>query len=123
MLAGFIFLLLFQTLGECIAQLFGLPIPGAVIGMALLVFYLQAQLPVPKALPTVSSTLTQNLSLLFLPTAVGIFFLSGKINQQWIPILSAVLASTFAALVLTAVMLQHLRKSKVDKTPSGENTK
>ncbi len=114
MLAGFIFLVLFQFLGEATAWLFNLPIPGPVIGMALLVVYLQAELPRPVALQTVSTTLTQNLALLFLPTAVGIFFLSEKINQQWLPILAAITLSTFITLLITGLMMQwqHLRRNK-----------
>ncbi|MFL0798621.1 MAG: CidA/LrgA family protein [Cellvibrionaceae bacterium] len=114
MLAGFIFLVLFQFIGEASAWLFDLPIPGAVIGMALLVVYLQGGLPRPEALPVVSTTLTQNLALLFLPTAVGIFFLSEKINQQWLPILAAITLSTFITLLVTGLVMQwqHQRRHK-----------
>ena len=70
---GAIALLLFcQLAGEVIHRLTGLPLPGAVIGLMLLLAWLAL---VPKERPTlkaVTAWLTAHLSIMFVPAAVGL---------------------------------------------------
>ena len=64
MIAALTQLLLFQLAGEVIAHGFGLPIPGPVIGMALLFLFLVLRQGPSHELQQTSQGLLQHLSLL-----------------------------------------------------------
>ncbi|BFM13711.1 CidA/LrgA family protein [Simiduia litorea] len=106
MIIGLLVLIGFQILGELLALWLHLPIPGAVIGLLLLLVSLRV-LPWSKALvqPTeqVSDKLINHLSLLFLPAGVGFFFLPEHINAQWPAVVAAMLGGTFVAMLLSSL--------------------
>jgi putative effector of murein hydrolase LrgA (UPF0299 family) len=70
-IAGLVEILLFQGLGEVVSQFVVPLIPGPVIGLILLLTWLQIRNGVPAAVESVASTLVQHLGLLFVPAAVG----------------------------------------------------
>ena len=53
------------------------------------------------ALDAVADTLLRNLSLLFVPAAVGVVQQTGLIAQNWLAIAAAIVLSTAATLVVT----------------------
>jgi holin-like protein len=65
-------LLVFQLIGEVLAQLFALPVPGPVIGMALLFVALALRGGPSVELRDTAQNLLQHLSLLFVPAGVGV---------------------------------------------------
>src|SRR5712692_7730593 len=67
MLGALTILLVFQFLGEAIAHGLDLPIPGPVIGFALLFLALLARGGIPDDLRTTATGLLRHLSLLFVP--------------------------------------------------------
>jgi putative effector of murein hydrolase LrgA (UPF0299 family) len=75
MIPALTLLLACQLVGEALARLFALPVPGPVIGMALLFLGLRLR---PAAaldgtpLATVAGVLLAHLSLLFVPAGTGI---------------------------------------------------
>lgn len=107
MIIGLLVLVAFQVAGELLALWLDLPIPGAVLGLLLLLLSLRL-LPWHKTLlePTdqVSGTLINHLSLLFLPAGVGIFFLPDYINAQWPAVFAAMLGGTFVAMVVSSLV-------------------
>ena len=76
-LSGIVTLLLFTVVGEVINDIFSLPVPGSVIGLVLLVIYLQLSGKEHEGLDKVSQFCIRYLALLFVPGCVGIFFLGG----------------------------------------------
>ena len=72
MIHVFSLLLLYQLIGELIVRAFALPIPGPVIGMALLFLTLLARGRVGEELRNGTSALLQHLSLLFIPAGAGV---------------------------------------------------
>ncbi len=72
MLFYLIILLRRQLAGELIAAAAGLPIPGPVCGMALLLIGLWINKGGPKELDEQADGLLTNLSLLFMPAGVGV---------------------------------------------------
>jgi holin-like protein len=77
-------LLLFQLVGEALAVAFALPLPGPVIGMALLFLALLLWGELPDALDRVTRGLLENLSLLFVPAGVGVMTHLGLLDRQWL---------------------------------------
>lgn len=105
MTVGLLVLIGFQIAGELLVFWLQLPVPGAVVGMLLLLASLRLAQPLwPE--PTLarvgetSRVLINHLSLLFLPAGVGIFFLPDRINAQWPAVLAAMVAGTFVSMLL-----------------------
>jgi holin-like protein len=112
MLGALTLLLLFQLAGEVVVQLFVLPVPGPVIGMALLFAALVIRDGAPDNLRTTANSLLQHLSLLFVPAGVGVMVHFSRLGNEWPAILAALLVSTFATLGVTGLLLcALLRKS------------
>lgn len=72
MFASFAILLVFQCLGEGIVFIFGLPIPGPVAGMLLLLGALLAWPRLQSLVEEGARQLLSHLSLLFVPAGAGI---------------------------------------------------
>ena len=111
MLEGLIKLLAFQVAGEAVVHLFSLPIPGAVIGMALLFVYLVIRQG-DESLDTFTGGFLRHLSLLFIPAAVGIMAHLGRIADEWLAIAIALGVSTTAAILATALSIKLLRRAE-----------
>ena len=105
-------LLIYQLIGELSVRALGLPIPGPVLGMALLFISLLARGRVNDELREGASGLLQHLSLLFVPAAAGIMLHLQRIADEWLPLLAAVVVSTFAGLAVTALVLNALTRSQ-----------
>ncbi len=110
MLSGIVTLLLFTVVGNVISDSLNIPIPGSVIGLVLLVAYLQFQGEIEESLDAASQFGIRYLAVLFVPGSVGVFFLSDLLIEQWLPLLLAMLVATPLTLALTALLLQWLLK-------------
>jgi holin-like protein len=110
MIHTFATLLIFQSLGEGLAYALSLPIPGPVIGMVLLLFYLMMKDDAVGKLAPTSMELLRHLSLLFVPAGVGIMVHAHRIAAEWLPIMVALVASTVVSIVVTAAVVRWLQK-------------
>ena len=110
MIEGLIKLLAFQVAGEAVVFILDVPIPGAVVGMALLFVYLVIHGREDAALDTFTTAFLRHLSLLFIPAAVGIVAHLDRIAEEWLAISIALLASTVVAIIATAASLRLLRR-------------
>ncbi len=99
-------LLLFQLAGEAGSQLFALPIPGPVIGMALLFAAMSLRPSFGGALRDTATGLLQHLSLLFVPAGVGVMLHAKRIAGEWMAILAALLLSTVVAIAVTGLVIK-----------------
>jgi holin-like protein len=110
MIGALTLLLLYQLAGEVIVQFFGLPVPGPVIGMALLFATLVVRGSVPEQVRTTATNLLQHLSLLFVPAGVGVMVHFSRLGAEWPAIVAALLVSTFVTLAVTGLLLCTLLK-------------
>ncbi len=101
MIQALTILLLFELIGELIARLGSLPVPGPVIGMLGLSVLLLLRGRVPEHLARVASTILQHLSLLFVPAGVGVILHLSRIRAEWEAIVVALLGSTVLTLIVT----------------------
>ncbi len=115
MLAALTLLLVFQLAGEVLAHSFALPIPGPVIGMALLFVALLLRGGPGENLRQTSGQLLQHLSLLFVPAGTGIVLYGERIAAEWLPLVVAMVASTLLAIIVTALLLQALARRRRDR--------
>jgi len=101
MLQGLVLLLLFQFVGESLATLLGLPIPGNVIGMALLLAALAAGWVRLEWLQEAAELLLSYMAMFFVPAGVGVMLYFGLIGREWLPIVAGTLISTFVVMAVT----------------------
>jgi holin-like protein len=106
MLQALATLLVFQTIGEVLTYALALPIPGPVLGMALLLGFLLVDERALDALRPTCVELLKHLSLLFVPAGVGVMLHATRIADEWVPIVIALVASTALAIVVTALVIQ-----------------
>lgn len=100
-----------QLTGELVVAATGLPIPGPVIGMALLFFGLVAWGRLPSELAAMSDALLRNLSLLFVPAGVGVMLHLSLLSRDLLPISVALIASTSLTIAVTAALMNFLSPS------------
>jgi holin-like protein len=101
MLGALTLLFVCQLAGEVVVGLLGIAFPGPVLGMGLLFAGLLVVGRSGPALDAVADTILRNLSLLFVPAAVGVMQQAGLIAQNWLAISAALVLSTVATLVVT----------------------
>lgn len=77
-------LLVCQLVGEAFSLWTGLPVPGPVIGMALLFVGLLLWGGVPEGLNRVVEGLLAHLSLLFVPAGVGVMLHIAMLREEWL---------------------------------------
>jgi holin-like protein len=115
MLAALTALLICQLLGEATVRLLGLPVPGPVLGLLLLLVFLALRREVPGSLATTAGGLLRHLSLLFVPAGVGVLQHLPRIQAEWLAIAAALLVSSVATIVVTAVVMRAtMRLMKLD---------
>jgi holin-like protein len=110
MLGFFIILLSCQLLGEVLVIATGLPLPGPVIGMALLFVGLLVRGSIPAGLDRMGDALLSHLSLLFVPAGVGVMLHAEVIGTELLPIAGAVILGTMLTIVVTAWIMQLLTR-------------
>lgn len=101
-------LLAFQLAGEALAFGLRLPIPGPVIGMALLLVAIAAHRALLPALRPTTTALLQHLSLLFVPAGVGVMVHGRRLADEGVAIVVALAISTVLALAATALTVRAL---------------
>ena len=103
-------LLLLQLTGDVIARWLDVALPGALIGMALMLVALCLLKRTPVALRRTSNGLLGHLMLLFIPSVVAIMTQTEYIAAEWLPFIVATIVATALTLVVTAATLQFLLK-------------
>lgn len=105
---GLLLVLLFQLLGELSVVSLGLPLPGPVFGMLLLLLVLLNRKQVPAPLRNVADALLANLALLFVPAGVGLVLHFELLKSEWWIILLALIISSVGAAIITALVFAGL---------------
>ena len=120
---GFITLLMIcQLAGEVIARLAGLPLPGPVIGMALLFAGLLIKGEMPARLQATVQGLLDHLSLLFVPAGVGVMLHLSLIRDELLPVVAAILGSTVVTIAATALVMRAMARL-IDRKTDGDEKK
>lgn len=112
MIAGLTWLVAFQLVGELVARVADLSVPGPVVGMLLLFCFLRLRRYDDQgSIVRAGSALLRHLQLFFVPAGVGVVLYLGLIGREALPIGVAMLGSWLlglAAVGWTAVALERL---------------
>jgi holin-like protein len=112
-LRGLAFLLLLQAAGEGLARALGLPFPGPVVGLLLLLAALRlAWIREPVA--AAADFLLGHLSLLFVPVGVGVITHLDLVSRYGLQLLAVIVLSTWIGMAVTALALRALLRNEAD---------
>lgn len=110
MIYGLFIIFLYLTIGNLISGLIDGFIPGSVIGMLLLFASLLLKIVKADDIRPTAYTLTQNMSLFFLPAGVGIVTATAIIGQYWASILVSSIISTILVIITVGWIQQKMEK-------------
>ena len=110
MLHGLLLLLASQLAGEALARGLGLGVPGPVLGLAMLAVLLLWVPRLQRVVAPVAGALLSNLSLLFVPAAVGVVQVLPLLASEGLAIGVAMAVSTLASLVVTALTFRAVSR-------------
>ena len=99
-----------QAVGEILAAQVALPVPGSVIGMALLLGWLAWWGGPPAEVEEIILGLLRHMSLLFVPAGVGVIVHLALLGQSALAVVVAVIVSTLLTIVVTGLVMQTLGK-------------
>ena len=109
MLSSIAIILGYQVVGELISRLSGLPVPGPVIGMVLMLLsFLVKDNLINRVRPS-AGVLLANLSL-FVPAGVGIMRHGQRFLNEGVAIMIALVVSTVIAMIVTAYVIILMQK-------------
>ena len=102
-------ILMISLVGEGISSVFHLPVPGSIIGLVLLFLALQFKLLRLRHISMVGNFLLANMTILFLPPAVGIMDKFQVIAPYLLPIILIVLGAIVLNVCVIAVVVQLIK--------------
>jgi len=104
-----------QWLGELLAMWAGWPLPGGLVGMAILLAALGVRGRPHEALRQTSHALLSHLMLLFVPWVAGILTLGPQLRAQWLPFLASCVLATALTMCATAWTLRLMLKRQAER--------
>ena len=125
LLAGLTWLLVFQSAGEALALATGAPVPGPVVGLALLLVALRLRdgrdTAADAPLGVAADGLAKHLSLLFVPAGVGVMLHAARLVDEGAALAVALVASTVLALAATGLTFQWLLRRAARDGQAGSD--
>ena len=118
MLTGLVVLLTCQLAGELAVTALGVPVPGAVVGMLLLLTWLLVRgRDVPGPVAAASDALLDRLGLLFVPSGVGVVQYGGLLAAAWLPVAVGLVGAWLLGLVVTGLLVQAVARVQAGRGP------
>ena len=108
MLLAIAVLLALPVLGEAIVQGLGVPMPGALVGMLVLLGGLIGLGRVPRGLEAAAAPLLRHLMLFFIPAVAGVTLHAARVSREWLPFVAAGVVGAALALAVTALTLRWM---------------
>jgi len=110
MLNALTLLVVCQFIGEITARFLGIPLPGPVLGLVLLLALLVWRGgPTPEQEAT-GHWLLRHFGLLFVPAGVGVVTQFDVLGANWLALLVAIPVSTFLGLAVTGWVMQRVAR-------------
>jgi holin-like protein len=103
-------IVLFEVAGDLLQSLLRVPIPGPVIGMALLFAALVGKRRLPDGLDCAARGLLRYLPMMFVPAGVGVMAHFELIRAEWCSIGIALIVSSGLAIVVTALAMRGVER-------------
>lgn len=98
------------AIGELLALIPGLNIPGSILGMLLLTLLLERKIVNPETIRPVCRFLISNMAFFFIPPGVAIMLYFDLITAEWVPITVATICSILIVLLVTGHLHQFIHR-------------
>ena len=112
MIKGSFFILLFYFLGQMLSLLIHGFIPGSVLGMILLFLSLFFKFLKPEYVKNTATVITKNMSVFFVPAAVGLMAYGELLSHSLLAIVFAIAISTVLTIVTVAIIQERFEKNR-----------
>ena len=99
-----------QLAGEFVARGLGLPIPGPVLGLAILLAALALRRPLASALRPTTEVILAHLSLMFVPAGVGVIGNLNVLSSDWAKLLVVLTLSTVLSMLVTVATFIAMKR-------------
>lgn len=96
------------ALGELLALIPWLNIPGSIWGMLILTALLETKVIKPQSVATTCKFLISNMAFFFIPPGVALMYYFDLISREWLPIVVATFVSVLIVIVVTGQLHQLL---------------
>lgn len=100
-------LILLQLVGNWIASVARIPVPGSVIGMMLLAAGLGSGILPATIVQRAAEPLLRHLSLLYVPAGVALMLYGDLLRREWLPITGGAIASLLAVIVIVGIVARY----------------
>lgn len=114
MLEGLTILIFLQFLGEIIVGAARLPVPGPVVGLALLAAYALWRRAMPRSVEIAGDAILRHLSLLFVPAGVGLIAFGDRLLGEGVRLVIALIVSTAITMAVTALVFRFLTRGRTE---------
>ncbi len=114
MIVGLSIIFICLLLGESVAHVLHLPIPGNVIGMVILTMSLMLGIVRLEQVKPVADGLLKYLALLFVPPGVGLLLYGDLLKASWLAIGVSLVVSTVIVLGTVGLLQQYLERRRHD---------
>lgn len=108
MIYAFAALFVFQLMGEFIVQWTHLPLPGPLVGMALMLVAMLIRGRIPDALERTADKLFSHMMLFFIPIVTGVMMHFERVANEGLAFIIACVVGSAVSLVVTALTLQWM---------------
>jgi putative effector of murein hydrolase LrgA (UPF0299 family) len=99
-----------QLVGEFVARGLGLPIPGPVFGLVILLAALALRPPLARALRPTTLVVLAHLSLMFVPAGVGVISNLEVLSSDWARLLMVLTLSTILSMLVTVTTFIAMKR-------------
>lgn len=100
-----------NEVGGYLSERLGLPVPGTVIGLLIMLAALAVMRRVPESLNEVAVYLLKHLNLLYVPAGVGVLGYIALVARDFWPIVVTLFVSTFLATIAGGVAFQLVARA------------
>ena len=112
LLRQFAIIIVICFLGEILNRFLGIPIPGNVLGMIILLAGLVTKVIKLSYIEDISEFLLKHLAFFFVPAGVGIISSLDILKGNWISILAIVFISTVLVTAATGITVQLIKGNR-----------
>jgi holin-like protein len=103
---AFLLLVTCDSAGRLLSWAFGLPVPGTVIGILLLLALVLSLRRIPEQVARVADFLLAHLNFFYIPAGVGVMSYAALLADDLWPVIVALFVSTFLAMLAAGFAFQ-----------------
>lgn len=114
--------LLINFAGECISRLSGIPIPGSIIGMVILLVLLKTKVIRVEQVAELTDFLLANINFFFIPVGVGIMVSYKYLEGHYLAGISLILITTIVVMVVSGWVSEILARRRDKRVAARRET-